>query len=218
MPIPFFFAINCKEIVTFNDKRPALLGYGLNSDGSVRLPQQVDRPCLAVIDDAVIPEKMPEETVLSLLAEHCRYGCFFDFMRPAVPQHAAILTGIAQRVPADTVMLVPVQFHSFLPSALPVLSCARPCNSWWKFLEDTAARFPCGWALEVIPWEMKLPLNAKSCTVSIEKAMCHCDIQDGVCRYFDTAETLQKRIAAAEAYGCKTLIGLASELLPYQLQ
>ena len=79
MPVPVYLAANCKEIATFTG-RAAVLGLGFLPDGGARIPACPLQGHMAVIDDAVLPQCVPEET-LDRLAARCGGGCCLDFLR-----------------------------------------------------------------------------------------------------------------------------------------
>lgn len=110
---------------------------------------------MAVIDDAVLPQRVPEET-LDRLAARCGGGCCLDFLRTPGPVHRAVAQGLQRRL-GNAPMLLPAAYHAFAPEALPVLSCLRPCNAWDGFVRSAERRFPNGWALELTPWAAELP-------------------------------------------------------------
>ena len=127
MPVPVYLAANCKEIATFTG-RAAVLGLGFLPDGGARIPACPLQGHMAVIDDAVLPQRVPEET-LDRLAARCCGGCCLDFLRTPGPVHRAVAQGLQRRL-GNAPMLLPAAYHAFAPEALPVLSCLRSGRSW----------------------------------------------------------------------------------------
>lgn len=79
MSVPLYLAADCEEIVTISENQPrALTGCGVFTDGSARIPD-LHVEALRVMDDAVVPERLPDKAALDTLAESCAQGCFFDF-------------------------------------------------------------------------------------------------------------------------------------------
>ena len=95
MPVPVYLAANCKEIATFTG-RAAVLGLGFLPDGGARIPACPLQGHMAVIDDAVLPQRVPEET-LDRLAARCGGGCCLDFLRTPGPVHRAVAQGLQRR-------------------------------------------------------------------------------------------------------------------------
>lgn len=124
-----------------------MLGLGFLQDGGARIPACPLQGHMAVIDDAVLPQRVPEET-LDRLAARCCGGCCLDFLRTPGPVHRAVAQGLQRRL-GNAPMLLPAAYHAFAPEALPVLSCLRPCNAWDGFVRSAERRFPNGWALEL---------------------------------------------------------------------
>ena len=213
MPVPVYLAANCKEIATFTG-RAAVLGLGFLPDGGARIPACPLQGHMAVIDDAVLPQRVPEET-LDRLAARCGGGCCLDFLRTPGPVHRAVAQGLQRRL-GNAPMLLPAAYHAFAPEALPVLSCLRPCNAWDGFVRSAERRFPNGWALELTPWEAELPAPALPYPGGmLPAALCSCEKSPAGLRYFDTPESLRQKLAHAAAHGCRCAIGLWQELQPF---
>lgn len=213
MSIPLYFAADCEEIVTISDEHlRALTGFGVFSDGSVRTPP-VSLPALAVIDDAFLSRKLPDEQVLDTLAAACGLGCFFDFVRPIAGLHRALVYGLQERLSQAVPIFLPEAYHALAPSSVCVLSRAAPCNYWARYLAEKRTAYPAGWCLELIPWSRTFLRCGRAAEArQLPYACCEMEAYEGVLRYFDTPETLQQRLAIAEEHGCIAAIGLYREL------
>ena len=108
MPVPVYLAANCKEIATFTG-RAAVLGLGFLPDGGARIPACPLQGHMAVIDDAVLPQRVPEET-LDRLAARCGGGCCLDFLRTPGPVHRAVAQGLQRRL-GNAPMLLPAAYQ-----------------------------------------------------------------------------------------------------------
>lgn len=213
MSVPVYLAANCKEIATFTG-RAAVLGFGFLPDGAARIPVCPPQGHMAVVDDAVLPEYVPEET-LDRLAAHCTGGCCLDFLRPPGPVHRAAAQGLQRRL-RGAPMLLPASYHAFAPEALPVLSCLRPCNAWEGFVRAAERHFPGGWALELTPWSAEIqapPLPYPG--GRLPAALCSCEKSPAGLRYSDTPESIRQKLEQAAAHGCRCAIGLWQELRPF---
>lgn len=213
MPIPLYFAADCKEIVTISETlNRALTGFGVYPDGTSRFPDTAVS-ALAVIDDAILCETPPGPETLDALAACCGQGCFFDFMRPAAGLHSALILGLQQRLPRAVPLFVPERYHAMAPNTVCVLSRATPCNHWERYVAEKSARYPSGWCLELIPWDRRFSRKGE-CRTARHIALACCELEEtpeGL-RYFDTPETLKQRLEIAERYGCCAAIGLYCEL------
>ena len=130
MSVPLYLAADCEEIVTISENQPrALTGCGVFADGSARIPD-LHVEALRVIDDAVVPERLPDEAVLDTLAEGCAQGCFFDFLRKPTEFHRALLDGLKKRLPENAPFFVPQRYLTLAPQAVCVLSPTLPQNCW----------------------------------------------------------------------------------------
>ena len=185
-----------------------MLGLGFLPDGGARIPACPLQGHMAVIDDAVLPQRVPEET-LDRLAARCGGGCCLDFLRTPGPVHRAVAQGLQRRL-GNAPMLLPAAYHAFAPEALPVLSCLRPCNAWDGFVRSAERRFPNGWALELTPWEAELPAPPLPYPGGmLPAALCSCEKSPAGLRYFVTRRSrsgrswrTQRHMAAAAPSVC----------------
>ncbi len=217
MSIPLYFAADCKEFLTAQESfQKACTGFGINADGSPRIPQMAALvKGLVVIDDATLPETTVPGNTYEHLVRHCNDGCFFDFMRKPTQQHVDILKQMQARLPKGSTILIAENFLRYFPSALPVLSCATPCNHWKGFASQAARRYSGGWCLELIPWKWLSKAKTKKMQhkAYLPQAMCCMANTGGVVQYYDTPQTIKSKILVAEQYGCRAAIGLYHELL-----
>ena len=213
MSVPLYLAADCEEIVTISENRPrALTGYGVFADGSVRLPDR-HIEALRVIDDAILPARPPDEAALNALAADCSQGCFFDFLRRPSEFHRLLLDGLKKRLPTSAPLFVPKRYLSLAPQAVCVLSPSRPSNRWTNFLQAAEASYPTGWALELIPWNLRVPLSAEAAGAKhLASACCMLERRTDGLHYFDTPETLQARFNLAQRHGCVAGIALNCEM------
>lgn len=213
MSVPLYLAADCEEIVTISENQPrALTGYGFYADGSVRLPAS-QIPALCVIDDAVIPQVLPDEAALDALAEHCAQGCFFDFLRKPTEFHSVLTGGLEKRLPTHVPRFVPKQYLAFVRQAVCVLSPTLPQNRWEIFAQTAGTAFPKGWCLELIPWNLRVPMKTEARPAELlPSACCMLECRTDGLRYFDTPTTLQSRFDLAQKHGCIAGIALNCEM------
>lgn len=217
MSIPLYFAVDCKEIEIFHPRSLfALTGFGLYPDGTARLPEQIPQGegMLAVIDDAILPDSVPERQALDTLASYCTGGCFLDFMRPVSEVHAAWIVGLRQRLSPELPFWLPERYLHFISKSLCVISCPKPCNHWERFTAEAGKRFPNGWCLEVTPWSETIALSLPQKNGYLPHALCQFQYTDGLCRFYDTQQTITDKLHIAEAHGCRAAVGLFRELSP----
>lgn len=209
MSIPFYFAIEENEAGPQAGGSCAQLGCGFHPDGSLRLPQRKIPGAAAVIDDNILPLKAPDPAVLDALAEACADGCFLDFERPLGEIGAAIAVGLRQRLCAK--MTVPPALHGLCPEAnvqIPGLLC----DHWESFVKAVHAQYGERWALEIIPWYKQVRMsNTIDQAGCLKTAVCHYRAGNGIVIYYDTEETIRRKLAIAERYGCQAGIVLYRE-------
>ena len=214
MPFPVYFASNWKESV--NDPRvlPAQYGFGFTQSGTLRLPERTVPNALRIIDDAILPARTPDSAAFAQLASLCKNGCLFDFERKPTPMHTAILRALAALLKEIPLFSAPERFMSVCPSLLPLVTTPPGCASWTDFVTQAGKRHPNGWALELIPRNdsVQLPFAAQS-SGELRDAMCRYRQNGRTAEYYDTRQTVARKLSLARANGCRACVGLASELL-----
>lgn len=209
MSIPFYFAVEENETEPQAGIPYAQLGFGFREDGTLRLPARMIPGAAAVINDRFLPEKAPDAGELDRLAEACKNGCFLDFERPLNEVGAAIAVGLQHRLHAK--MTVPPLLHRVCPDA-DVQIPGRLCNRWERFVQGVQARYGARWALEIIPWEISVPLTISSKAGGyLSTAICRYRTEKERIVYYDTQDTIRQKLAAAEAHGCQAGIVLLRE-------
>ncbi len=213
MSFPVYFALNWKESV--NDPRifPAQYGFGFTESGVLRLPQKIIPAALRIIDDAVLPENVPDAATIRQLADLCGKGCLLDFERTPTQIHAAILYGLSQYCKKLPLFAAPERYLRLQPSLLPLVSPPPRCANWREFVIQTGKRYPNGWMLELIPckYSVQMPFSAQN-SGDLADALC-CYRQTGrTIRYFDTSATIEKKLTAAMQHSCRAAIGIYREL------
>lgn len=214
MPFPVYFASNWKESV--NDPRvlPAQYGFGFLQDGALRLPERMIPGALRIVDDAVLPTRAPEQASLAQLASLCKNGCLLDFERKPTPVHAAILRALAPLLEGAPLFSAPERFLEVCPDLLPLVTTPDRCANWTDFVTQAGKRHPNGWVLELIPRNdsVQLPFAAQS-SGELRDAMCRYRQNGRTAEYYDTRQTVARKLSLARANGCRACVGLASELL-----
>ena len=69
----------------------AQMGFGFSADGALRLPVRPQRDALCVLDDRVLPERLPE---LAPLRPYLKNGVFCDLERTVCARTRALLTAL----------------------------------------------------------------------------------------------------------------------------
>ena len=201
MQIPVYLAVKQEEVPKFH---LAQLGFGFYPNGSVRIPRKILPKAVAVVDDLYIPNF--NQSAIEMLKSKLPNGCIFDFERKMTPQHSKLVKAISN------VIALPAEFHTLAPKALPIVSCAEPCNRWLSFLQETQKAFPRGWMLEITPWSRKISGNATKKEGFLQNAVCRYKYEDGELLYYDTKQTIAQKLTLAQNYGCRGAIGLLDEL------
>ena len=213
MPFPVYFASNWKESV--NDPRvlPAQYGFGFTRDGVLRLPERTVPNALRIVDDAILPERMPDAAAFARLASLCKNGCLLDFERRPTPVHAAILRALAPLLDGAPLFSAPERFLNVCPALVPLVTTPDRCANWKDFVSQAGKRHPNGWVLELIPRKdtVRLPFAAQS-SGELRDAVCRYRQSGQMAEYFDTRQTVAQKLTLARAGGCRACIGLASEL------
>ena len=209
MSIPFYFAMEENEADQPSEGLRAQLGFGFRADGSLRFPERRITGASAVIDDNILPAKAPEPAVLDRLAEACGNGCFLDFERPINEVGAAVAVGLQQRLRGK--MTVPPALQSLCPDAAVQIPESL-CNNWETYVRRVQAKYGDRWVLEIIPWDKRIEMPYKAALDGcLHTAVCHYRVKAGAVHYYDTEETIMKKLAIAERYGCQAGIVLLRE-------
>lgn len=216
MSIPLYFAIEENEAAPEANARIAQLGFGFREDGSLLLPKQMLPDAPAIVNDRYLPASAPDAADLDRLAEACANGCFLDFERPLDEVGAAIALGLRQRLKGK--MAVPPALHAICPEA-NVQIPALLCNHWEAAMRRIEAAYGTQWILELIPWNasLKTPLRMEA-QGYLSIAECSYRITDGTILYYDTEESLKRKLSKAEACGCQAGIILLREYRQIQKQ
>lgn len=181
----------------------AQMGFGFASDGALRLPERPLKNALCVLDDRVLPERLPE---LAPLRPYLKNGIFCDLERPVCARTQALLTALRAICPENAPFYLPEHACEGRRNVVPVIGTQGIPNCWERFCQDTAARCGGAWALELIPADRPcaLPCRARR---AIPNACCM--LENG--RYFDTRATLLQKVRAAERFGCTAVFVLRQE-------
>jgi len=209
LSIPFYFAMEENEADLQAGRRVAQLGFRFHEDGTLRLPERIIPGAAAVIDDNILPLKVPEPAALDRLAEVCENGCFLDFERPINEVGAAIAVGLRQRLSGQ--MTVPPVFQRLCPDA-DVQIPGLVYNNWEGFARRVQKQYGDHWALEVIPWDKQIEMpDMEEQNGCLQTAVCHYCMKGRSVHYYDTEETIRKKLAVAERCGCQAGIILLRE-------
>lgn len=209
MPIPLYFVTNCKECVKFPGSISIPPGCGINAAGELRAARDFQSNGPLLLDDAYTV--LPTENCLKKLFNLCQNGCILDFERSAGEFHRHIIRQMAAWHIAP--LWLPERFAPYAPTAFVTISQTLPHNSWRQFCQSIQQRYPNRWCLELQPvnWEKKLAVPQKIRDVYLEEAACMCKICAGTVRYYDTKQSLLKKLRIAEDCGCRGAIALWSE-------
>lgn len=205
MSIPMYFAGNWKDSVNTKCFRTAQMGYGFHKDGSLRLPKPGCHADMCVIDDANLPQTLPD---LHLLAAAAMNGCCFDFERQPSPAHKQLLEAMLPKLRG--MILVPEAFSC--PGALPLVRAIGLCNDWHSFVRRAKQRHPHGWALELSPCRYRRDAaGLPDAETHLNTAGYCCRVKSGVLEYYDTKATVRAKLETAARHGCQVMIGLYEE-------
>ena len=205
MSIPVYYAVREEETTKEPAGHLAQIGFGMSSDGVLRLPERVMNGPI-IIDDAVISGWSGE--TISALSAYCSNGYFLDFERSPCETHREIIEGL----PKGTLLGLPWLFYPWAGHGLPILSCPRPCNSWKQFLKNCQQQFPGGWLLEVTPWHHVRPASQGTETGFLPYALCHYQRKNGHILYYDTEKTIKEKLSLAEQFSCRAGVALLEEI------
>lgn len=204
MSIPMYFAGNWKDSVN-TGLLTAQMGYGFHPNGSPRLPEHGCSAGLCVIDDACLPETLPE---LRELIHAARRGCCFDFERRPSPAHRRLLEAMVPQL--QGIILLPEAFAA--PGTLPLVRATGLCNDWHSFVRQAAQRHPKGWALELSPCRYRRRAgDLRDQAAHMTPGGCWCRVRSGILEYYDTRESIDAKLETAVRHGCRAMIGLYEE-------
>ena len=209
MPIPLYFAVNCKENVTLSDTKALPFSCGMTKNGELRFPQSFWSETPLLLDDAIpVP---PTARCLQKIKELSSKGCILDFERQPSGFHFVLIQKLREMKISP--LWLPERFFSYAPNATAIVTHNLPHNSWKQFCLSQQRRFPKGWALEMQPLKCtkKLPQAQKPREYFLQEALCQCCVQGDRITYYDTRQTLLKKLHVAEEYGCQGAIALWSE-------
>lgn len=183
--------------------------YSMAKDGSLRLPEVYWKGVPAIIDDAYMGKITP--VFMDALKEVCKKGCILDFERPVNSFHMALLSELEKWSLAT--YWLPERYASYSKKATIIVRSLLPHNSWKMFCESQRRKFSNRWALELQPIDCtrKLPHVQTERTYYLEDAVCNCKIQGKEIHYFDTKESLLRKLHIAGGYGCQGAIALWAE-------
>lgn len=196
MPIPLYFA----SISEKTNANVMQLGFGFHDGGALRLPQKRLSNVPIAIDDAIIPNQLDPQR-LNALCRAADKGVFLDFERPQSAFHDALIKAVHKFAPF---VWLPEKYRCDFQDVIAVCACAEPCNRWEAFAAERQRRHSNRWALELIPWNrtVKRENAATGKTVYLGTSVCMADFGAQSVRYYDTRQTLLKKLSIAAAYGC----------------
>lgn len=189
--------------------RPIGFGYGFAPDGEPRIPAQEFASAPILLDDAFLPQMLREDAVAAL-AQYAKRGIVFDFERPPGARHRSLMEALQAQLAANVPLWAPEGYLKGTKNVRALRSCPFPCNDWEKFCAAGAAMD--GWMLELTPWSQTRPSAGEDFPPRfLENALCFTERKGGLLRYFDTRQTLRRKIAEAQRHGCVAALGLDSE-------
>ncbi len=208
MPIPLYFSAKCKESVTFPAGTVLPYGCSMTQDGQLQFPEDFWTQGPLLINDSV--PVFPTQQALRRLRELCAQGCILDFERPVQNFHIALIEALQEC--GVKPLWLPERFYPYAKLST-VLIPSGVNNAWESFCRVQMERYPMAWALELQPirFRRKLPWHIGKGGAALEKAVCHWKTDADSIEYFDTRDTLLKKLHIAEAYGCQGAVALWSE-------
>lgn len=202
-----YLAVKKEEAINYPKKYLAQFGYGLRRDGQLRIPEEpVNGPI--IIDDAIAGTW--SEDALKELAGYCKNGYILDFERPFSEGHRRLMAAL----PPEKLLAIPANCFNPRLKGLPVLACPSVCNSWLQFLENSNQKFPRGWALEITPWKLQKKSRPGESSGFLLQSLCRYTRSGGIVTYYDTRETLCKKLKLARDYRCRAAIAVLEEVRP----
>lgn len=198
---------------THNAAKKAQLGFGFHKDGTLSLPERLIQNAPIVINDAIVPNCLPEESTLDHLAALCCHGCFFDFERPASKWSTYLIKSLKMKCNPNVLFAVPQSYAEASQSAVKIVLLNRPINNWTRFCKHQHEAYGC-WAWEIIPCKKTVPIsfNQKLSNEKIKNTNYRCCKTQNSIVFYDTMETIKSKLEIAAYYGCIAGIGLYSEL------
>lgn len=208
MPIPLYFSAKCKESVTFPAGTALPYGCGMTQDGQLRLPEDFWARGPLLFNDAV--PVFPTQQALRRLCELCEHGCILDFERPVQSFHIALIRALQEH--GVKPLWLPERFYPYAKSPT-VLIPSDVNNAWQRFCRAQMERYPVQWALELQPicFKQRLPWRTAEGGGALDEAVCRWEADADGIGYYDTQETLLKKLRIAEAFGCQGAVALWSE-------
>ena len=210
MSNPLYFVTNCKESVSVSWGCPISMGCGVTRSGDLRLPNNFWCGTPLLFDDAF--PVLPKENCLKSLRSLCENGCILDFERNPDSFHLQIMHKMMQWgvVP----LWIPAKFASISVKAIIIFKSDLPHNNWRQYCQSIQDHYPNRWALEFQPilWSRKLTTtNNSPKTIFLQDSVSMCKIFEDMATYYDTLETLQKKMQIAMECGCQGGIALWQE-------
>lgn len=209
MSIDLYLAGNCKEIMTDSHAKSISFGWGMNRSGQLRRPEEYHEAQPIIIDDSIIATVSPSFT--QALLPFCKNGCVLDFERQPGNFHFALLSLLRKHKVKP--LWVPKSFHVYVPEAEIMISCDLPHNSWKQFCSAQQKQYQNKWVLEYQPLHLvkNMPDTKNKEDFFLPEAICMAKIKDHQLFYYDTKQTVIKKLLVAEQYGCQGMIGIQSE-------
>lgn len=216
MPIALYFVAGEKESVPPERGIPIPYSLGLGAQGALRRPKNIWQNVPLILDDAIIGPM--SENLRAQLLNELTHGCILDFERPVQSFHAQWLQVLRRE--QITPLWMPERFQPRPPREFPILSANLPHNSWQEFCRSIAQRYPEGWVLELQPvrCQRRLPCPQEARDFYLPDAICRCKLENQELLYYDTVQTLEKKLLVAQKFGCFAALALWQEWkdLPYQ--
>ena len=209
MSIPLYFIAKRKELVTLPNARPLPYSYGMSKDGSLRTPEIGWAGTPIILDDAYTGKLTP--SFMERLKLACTNGCILDFERPGNSFHMALIRALEAWELSP--YWIPEAFAPHSKKATVIVSSTLPHNSWKMYCKCQQQKYTNRWALELQPINCirKLPQAQKDRTFYLEESTCNCRIRGNEITYYDTGESLLRKLHIAESFGCQGAIALWNE-------
>lgn len=210
MSIDLYFIGKCKDFVsTFNAKEVSY-GWGINSRGDLRRPEQWIRNVPIVIDDSIV-SRMTESFMQALLP-YCEQGCILDFEKKPSQFHLTILNFFDRKKVSP--LWIPANYFKYAPNAIAIAISDLPHNSWRSFCAAQYNLYADRWILEYHPLNKRHESATNNITqkpLYLENAICMAHGNENYLHYYDTIYTIATKIKIAKEYGCQGVLAIASE-------